>query len=160
MNIKRMKKAIAVMTRAAEHDSIDMEYYQSHPLGIPFRIVYNEAELHLYGNKACFAGHIAVSPEFQEDGGGANHDGCPMFNSYQYASAISEWLDIDHGIAADLVYTGNIYQKPWKEVNGLDVVKVLQELLEHGEDKMSEKIKSLTPEINTEVTNPIVESSD
>ena len=46
------------------------------------------------GTVACFGGWVAVSPEFQRDGGTVDTDGAPIYKGQFDASAIAQWLGI------------------------------------------------------------------
>ena len=144
MNIQNIKKAIAIMERA--QGKVSMLQWQSSPQGGQRLGIY-EAELHACGNVACFAGWIAVSPEFQADGGGANpFCGFPVFQTergfFVEEEAIEKWLDIPYEFAESLVHGNreesrssstdfcNFYGKPWRDVNNTDVIEKLKTLLE------------------------------
>lgn len=139
MNVQRIKTAIAIMQRAAARDSVYMPCYQSGADGMPdsAQEARTEAEFHTCGNKACFAGHVAISPEFQADGGECNASGLPIFNGYSGACAISEWLGIPNRVADSLVLgdvgydeeSSKYYHKSFYEVNAHDVIDKLEQLL-------------------------------
>tara|TARA_R110002012_G_scaffold318882_1_gene538007 strand:- start:109 stop:522 length:414 start_codon:yes stop_codon:yes gene_type:complete len=137
MNIENIKKAIAIMERASNHDCIDMMEWQSREDATDF--CNSEAELHKCRNKACFGGYVALSPEWQDDGGTVAYDGEPVMDSYKGSEAISYWLDIEDITARLLVYGdtdkhdfSHYYNKPWPEVEAQDVIDKLTELLEEG----------------------------
>lgn len=136
--IGQIDKAIAVMKRAS---SLHMKEFQSQKEGqfkpSDWEVVKTEIELHRCGNRACFAGYIAVSPEFQEDGGSIDHYGSPVYNGFDDSNAIADWLGISFGGAHDLVFGdlddhnmsySNYYDKEWEEVTKEDVIRKLQEL--------------------------------
>lgn len=152
MNEKNVQKAIDIMKRAAEHDCIDMTSYQS--ANEESNLVRYEDELHACGNKACFAGYIAVSPEFRADGGCTSFAGSPMIykklinTNYPVLGyvAIAEWLGIHSDIAYSFVhgdldddaivengglYSG-FYEKDWSDITADDVIVKLEQLLETG----------------------------
>ena len=90
MNIERLNQAISIMKRAG---TLDMTNWQEETF---IRCATTEATLHTCGNSACFAGWVAVSPEFQEAGGEVHPDyGFPIFGKLSGASAICAWLDVD-----------------------------------------------------------------
>lgn len=132
MNVENVKKAIQIMKRAGK---VNMDTFQ---IGTTFALT--EQELHACGNSACFAGWVAVSPEFQADGGRVDRTmGYPLISSsfdiFAADEAISYWLDLDHGKAQSLVY-GDLddgyslfYNKPWTEVTAQDVIAKLEALL-------------------------------
>lgn len=63
MRLDRLEQAIAVMQRAGK---VDMRAWQDFATRQDIR--HTEKELHACGNSACFAGWLAVSPEFQAAG--------------------------------------------------------------------------------------------
>jgi hypothetical protein len=139
MNLTNVNKAIAIMERAQEHDSVYMCNWQKGDGAL----VCNEEALHSCGNVACFAGHIAVSPEFIANGGTCNSAGTPIYRGEGGATAIAEWLGISSGLAADLVYGdtdddpelgtySDFYEKVWREVNAADVLEKLH-LIKNGQ---------------------------
>lgn len=149
MNRENIQKAIDIMERAAKHDAINMINWQMNYVAITEtdvkRCAKNEAELHSCGNKACFAGYLAISPEFQADGGSMLNSGVPEIQSgmgYLYGeSAIAEWLGIDFSLAQKMVL-GEIenteienqyslfYDKPWSDVRAEDIIQKLEMILE------------------------------
>lgn len=140
MNIENVKKAIAIMERAKVRDSVYMCQWQTANEFAGYAIAVNEDDLHACGNRACFAGHIAVSKEFQNDGGECKK-GLPYFSDLNGAGAIALWLDIHPTIAESFVYGGVIvqvktgeefsyfYDKLWRGVNAQDVIDKLNLLL-------------------------------
>ena len=65
MNCERIQAAIAMMKRAIPR-YFDMTDWQNERPGHIIEIAQTESELHTCGNTACFAGHLALSPEFQD----------------------------------------------------------------------------------------------
>jgi hypothetical protein len=135
MNIENVNKAIAIMQRAQEHNSVYMCNWQKGDGAL----VCNEEAFHSCGNVACFAGHIAVSPEFRADGGTCNSAGTPIYRGKGGATAIAVWLGISSGLAASLVYGeteydpeigdySDFYDKVWREVNAADVLDKLYQI--------------------------------
>jgi hypothetical protein len=140
MNRENVLKAIAVMERAKARGSVRMNHWQSNVNGLGCFVNYaeKESELHACGNMACFAGHIAVSTEFQEDGGSVGVAGYPIFGGYECERAIAEWLGISWDLARGLVHGGGsgssysyaeFYQKNWMEVTADDVLAKLHMIL-------------------------------
>jgi hypothetical protein len=134
MNKENMLKAIAVMRRAAEHKSINMQAWQSPKTGRV--LVKTEEELHSCGNKACFAGYLAVSPEWIADGVALTPAGCPIITPKIFGyTAIAEWLDIPLKDEENLVHGDCIngmscyYRKNWAGVTATDVIEKLKELM-------------------------------
>ena len=140
MNIENVKKAIAIMKRAGE---VNMEYWQTSKHGYDFKTT--EAELHECGTAACFAGWVAVSPEWKQSGGGVADGGIPEIKGLSGILAISEWLGINY-IDVNYLICGNCieidglkddmyskyYNKLWSNVNANDVIEKLEELLGKG----------------------------
>ena len=86
--IKQIDKAIVVMNRAKVRNTIDMRMWQSRAT------VLSELDFHLYGSRGCFAGHIAISKEFQDDGGTVcKYSGSPGFEENTGYKAIAEILN-------------------------------------------------------------------
>lgn len=102
MNIERLNQAISIMKRAG---TIDMTSWQG---GDFAECATTEAELHSCGNSACFAGWIAVSPEFQAAGGCPDYDGSPS-SSETAGEAVAAWLETDNVKAVNLL----IYGEAW-----------------------------------------------
>lgn len=110
-------------------------------------------ELHSCGNTACFAGYLAISQPFKDAGGRVQkHTGAPIFYSegegidYEDADAVGVYLDIPYKTACSLVYGdlnrdpdcnryrtfSEFYQKPWANVEAVDVIAKLEGLLSAG----------------------------
>ncbi len=102
-------------------------------------VLETEAELHACGTAACFAGHVAVSPEFKADGGSVGGIGDPHIGgNLGGQEAIAEWLGIPTDQASALCYTHKelgeeLYNKQSEEVTKEDVILVLEEML--GEEE-------------------------
>lgn len=97
MNIERLNQAIAIMKRAG---TIDMSFWQ----GETFDTCHTESELHSCGNSACFAGWVAISPEFVKVGGKHLPDsGAPIFNERMSHYAISEWLEAEDELHKEVI---------------------------------------------------------
>ena len=146
MNKENVEKAIAIMKRAG---TVDMRWWQISSIRDGWGCTIfatGEADMHKCGNSACFAGWVAVSPEFRADGGWADAgSGAPTIRigdeERENCSAIAAWLDIDYCIARDIVYGdtepggekgftwSKFYNKPWKEVGAADVIAKLEAIL-------------------------------
>lgn len=101
MNIERLNQAINIMKRAGK---VDMTDWQSG------EIVETESEIHSCGTAACFAGWVAVSPEFQEAGGRPDREGAPVLpNCWTSGDVIAAWLETDNLKAVELL----IYGEAW-----------------------------------------------
>lgn len=134
VNKIRVQQAIDIMERAKAKGSVFMPHYQS----VGELEAYSDSEegLHQCGNKACFAGHVAVSPEFSKDGGRVGGYGSPIFLEYHGAAAIRNWLECSRDLAKGLVYghlTDDISvfygNKPWADVSADDVIEKLKLVL-------------------------------
>lgn len=151
MRKENILASIEIMKRAEAAGSLDMTRWQSTPdnsyKGVP---ALTEQALHLCGNKACLAGHIAISPEFKADGGSPVRWGSPAYlskdglvvDTEQYA--IGRWLGVDDDLAELLIYSvgGHIgrndhphpvYGTVWKDVQPRHVISALKELMKIGE---------------------------
>lgn len=156
MNIDKIKATIAIMERAKPHDAIRMASWQEgHIYGCPVEV--SESSLHACGNKACLAGYVAVSPEWQMDGGTMHSTGEPYIASmpvekWDAGPALAQWWGVSETVGELLVlpYTDTglgdgenhvVYGKHWMDVRVDDVLRVLNELLEIGEDAFLEKYR-------------------
>lgn len=139
MNKTNVLAATEIMKRA--RGRVDMNQWQS--TAKSGKVASNESELHGCGNTACFAGWVAVSPEFQESGGFVDIKGIPSLRCDNYLwigeEAIASWLGIDLSLANKLVFGdqnldsySDFYDKWWDEVTADDVIKKL-ELILNGE---------------------------
>src|SRR5690606_6645405 len=99
MNKENIEKAIAIMKRAGK---VDMLCWQDNPNTI-------KEEINMCGTSACFAGWVAVSPEFKASGGDVDEfSGTPMLYRYNNlvgsgVSAMAIWLGISNELADSLV---------------------------------------------------------
>ena len=138
MNRKNVETAIKIMQRSRNKVSM-LEWQSTSDSG---SIVFNEQEFHQCGNTACFAGHIAISPEFHADGGDVTPPGAPFFKSVHGEYAISAWLERGLELAESLVYGdcdqrllspdtfSCFYNKRWGDVTSEDVIAKLQLILD------------------------------
>ena len=112
---------------------VDMAHWQGD--GVHDRVAQtDEAALHACNTPACFAGWVAVSPEFQADGGTVRPSGAPSIADRRGDSAIAVWLCIPAKAARDLcgagVYVAEcFYGRPAREVTAEHVIEKLEELL-------------------------------
>lgn len=132
MNLNNVKKAIAIMERVKERDDLlDLCVWQ-HPKAIQE----TEEELHECGTSACLAGWIAVSPEFQADGGSVGADGGPILGTYEDHYAVARWLGIpNESDSLELCGMFNaraVYGVDEEEVTVDDVLRVLYRLRDTG----------------------------
>jgi len=133
MNIENVNKAIDVMERVkARGDNFDLSTWQG---GFDGGVIAREEDLHMCGTSACFAGWVAVSPEFQEDGGEVEFSGSPRYSACEGEAAIREWLNLPHREAADLcgIEGGwQAYGKHHCDVTVDDVLAALYRLRDTG----------------------------
>lgn len=106
MNKENINKAIAVMKRAK---NLQMTAWQNSS-----KIAQTEEELHTCGNSACFAGYIAISPEFP---GTCDSCGVPEIDfedgwKLRGGPAIQHWFELDEdtpqGLAVHMIIYGNL----------------------------------------------------
>lgn len=107
INKERLEHAISIMQRAG---SVDMTTWQ----GATFDTCRTETELHTCGNSACFAGWLAVSPEFQETGGKVGYIGKPVYNGKYGVSAVISWFEATdiHEKVLELLVVGESFNIP------------------------------------------------
>ena len=133
-NVERVKKAIAVMERVRdENRAFDMNWWQGR---VGHNRCFDEAVPHACGTAACFAGWLAVSPEFQADGGSITLSGAPVFQGFREDDAVAAYLEVDRKIAMRLC--GLLGEVEYYGVNNLHditprhVIDKLKELLPNG----------------------------
>tara|TARA_Y100001938_G_scaffold149998_1_gene239116 strand:- start:778 stop:1212 length:435 start_codon:yes stop_codon:yes gene_type:complete len=114
MNIDNVNKAISVMERVKERgDRIDMHSWQDGAT----EIALTEQDLHTCGTAACFAGWVAVSPEFTQDGGKAKvTSGMPVLKNEEGVRAIALWLGMTYFEALGLCGLDN-----WRDIYGANM---------------------------------------
>ena len=131
INKENLDIAITVMERVREQSMpLDMGAWQDCE---PREIV--REEKHLCGTPCCFAGYIAVSPEFKMVGK-VSVGGAPMFNCFLGDDAIKAWLEISEEQAEALTCLRNKYlaygnlKKDY--IQAEDVLKALYSLRDTG----------------------------
>ena len=137
MNRKNVLIAIDVMKKAREANSLDMINWQSYKAHS--KKCESVDELHACGNKACFAGHIALCDEFKADGGSVGWAGMPEIRDLTAEYAISDWLGITRKTASMFVYGDRpnmdaggmcyFYKKAWCDITADDVIEKLNLVL-------------------------------
>jgi len=138
INKDNVQLAINILVRAQAHDqNLDMEQWQDyrHFRKTPFT---REKKVYECGMACCLGGYIAVSPEFQADGGMVGINGYPVFDIYRGAKAVAEWFGIRQPDAK--VLTGVIRHNRLSEYRGKalrditfdDVIAVLERLRDTG----------------------------
>ena len=129
MNRERIRDAITMM-KDVTHRHFDMANWQNKDHSYVSRIVQTESELHACGNTACFAGHLALAPEFQKAGGSVSKTGAPVFNGLLEASAVAEYFDIPYELARDLTLPRrNFYPVCFEDVKPEHVIEKLEMIL-------------------------------
>lgn len=131
-NIERINKCIDLMRRAK---NLNMRYWQDYTMRQgPEESV---RDLHACGNTACFAGYLAISKFFQEEGGTVLSDGSPEWADYCGAEAVAMYLGISIVLARDITVDPHGF---WERTCGVifnkvepkHVIKVLQ-MIKKGE---------------------------
>ena len=130
MNRERIQAAIAMMKRDIAR-YFDMTNWQNEPHGHIIQIAQTESELHACGNTACFAGYLALSPEFQKAGGSVSKIGAPVFNGVLYAEAVAEYFDITYKLAGKLTLNYiHFYPVRFEDVKPEHVIEKLEMILD------------------------------
>lgn len=94
INLERLELAINVMKRAGK---VDMRTWQSG------KVKSSESRIHACGTAACFAGWLAISPEFLNSGGWMSPlTGAPAFGGRLGAPAVIQWLEAK-GLKAEIL---------------------------------------------------------
>lgn len=150
MNRERILTAIKIMERVPV-GKLRMSAFQTPARALV--LVSTEDEMHACGNSACFAGWVAVSPEFRADGGYAEMgepvivDGKDPYgiSTLSGSLAIAHWLEIPSRTARSLVYGdlnheypspdenlpghfSHYYGKSWGDITPDDVIAKLRRL--------------------------------
>ena len=130
MHRERIQSAIAMMKRVT-HRYFDMTNWQNEPHGHIIQIAQTESKLHTCGNTACFAGHLALSPEFQDAGGLVSKIGAPIFNGVRFVEAVAEYFDIPYELAGDLTLPDrDFYPVRFEDVKPEHVIEKLEMILD------------------------------
>lgn len=137
MNKDNVQKAINVMQRVVDQNrAFDISRWQE---GDSSCIQETEGLLHTCGMAACFGGWVAVSPEFQADGGWVGLKGMPAISGTSAgASTIAKWLGIPTGAANNLtgvfqrLYWGDELISERHTVTAQEVLDVLIRLRDTG----------------------------
>ena len=123
---------------------LDMADWQT-PIGVlenydneDTNIMYKET--HLCGTPCCFAGYIAVSPEFQKEGGAVSPIGAPVLADNKGESAIEYWLGITENQSKSLCGMSNVGDAyPYRQCSAVvcniefpDVITALTSLRDTG----------------------------
>lgn len=165
MNLNNVNKAIAVMERVkARGSKLNLCSWSTHFIidenGNPAVPEPNEQAYHNCGSVACFAGWVAISPEFKEDGGFFDYSGRPYYNDgHAGADAIMKWLDISEEESCLLCYVGQcIYGTVYPnegESDVDDVLEVLYRLRDTGTVKPKNKFLTAVLKMKMVIANLI-----
>ena len=130
MNRERIQSAIAMMKRAIPR-YFNMTDWQNKDHSYFLQIAQTESELHACGNTACFAGHLALAPEFQKAGGSVSKTGAPVFNGLLEASAVAEYFDITYKLAGKFTLDYlHFYPVDFEDVKPEHVIEKLEMILD------------------------------
>lgn len=142
VNLKNLDDSINIMKRVKDRGSkVRMTYFQRGEQGT---FGTTEAEVHACGNSACFAGWVAVSPEWREFGGSINtmlgYPVLPGRRSMTVKQTMAHWLGTSENMAESLVFGGcegdspdsysTFYAKRWSDVGADDVIRALTDIRE------------------------------
>ena len=140
MNIENMRSAINIMKRAGK---IDMRKWQEIKNGD--KALGSEEELHYCGTAACFAGWIAVSPEWKKFGGRIDERyGTPYIpikenldKTYYSSKAIAYWLDIPKSYSIELCALNTTIKN--EEYYGVEINDITKEMVIEKLEEIIEK---------------------
>lgn len=125
INKTRLRQAIAVMKRASR---VKMKGWQSGDT-----TVNTEKEAHTCGNSACFAGWLALSPEFQNSGGSVfTLSGAPIYQNHCGSEAIIKWMGATdaEALTLNLIINGGLFVTP-KEAESIRIPYLKEDKLEY-----------------------------
>lgn len=130
MSIERIHKCIGMMKNAR---NLAMAEWQQ-PKWDGGSIADTIEGIHNCGNTACFAGYLAVSKFFLEDGGEQDLHGRPVFDFSSGHMAVAKYLGISEDLANGLVHNeyqlrDDFYGKPLNDVEPQDVIDKLHLIL-------------------------------
>lgn len=166
MNKTNIQHCINIMLRAK---NFKMGKYQASQIG---SWVTSEEQLEEDGNTANLAGYIAISPEFQRDGGRVCPRGSPQLGDRTGPKAVAEWLDLPVAKAVSLIWgptaqRADICRHLWvatyeSELEGLypsqevfpkDVVVALREILKRDTEieKFNQEFSALCEKYGVEM---------
>lgn len=163
--VSQLDKAIGIMERASKRTKgFNLCRYQTHPNIVSSTYASTEQEFYECGAVACFAGYVAISPEFHADGGQCGFYGQPVLGELGEEDAITEWLGISVTDACSLMFNNtrasrrrfdalhgrfalsdeeSYYGKSDEEVTAQDVIIKLK--------KLRDKVRELNKIIELEV---------
>lgn len=132
MNIEHIDIAIKVMERVRDEGrNLNMCIWQEEVFN--GKAIETESKLHECGTAACFAGWLAVSPEFQEKGGSVDpSDGGPCYDLGYGSAAVEKFLGISEELAEDLcavnLSESELYECDTEEITVNDVIEALNRI--------------------------------
>lgn len=142
MNMDNIKYCIGLMQKAKRLYMPSWQINPSYDEHIANKVQFAStiAELHSWGNTACFAGYVCLSERFKADGGTSDPfcECQPVLNNRSGHEAIAEWLDISNELAHLLVMgkpktarkgEPDFYDVPFKEVKPKHVIEKLRLIL-------------------------------
>lgn len=139
MNREHIKTAIKVMERVRDRNApFTMRNWQINTTNesLGYQLVDTEDIAHACGTACCFAGWLALSPEFQQEGGSVNVIGSPSWKGEHGSAALASYLDVPWILAEDIAamdaFRGysDAYGKYVYEITPQDVIDKLNQLLE------------------------------
>lgn len=135
LNRRRLKVLIKIQRRVVDEDKkFDIRSWQWQAPSRMIAVV-TEKKLHACGTAACFAGYVALSPEWKRAGGRINlSSGAPILNYRGGQDALSEYLSLDDDLFMRRVCVwfvgGNIRMYGLRKPNAAAVLKRLEYALE------------------------------
>lgn len=144
-NIENIKKAIQVMERVKKNEEelgrqlFDLRLFQGNHINPKGKVLKTEEEaLDDYGTVCCFAGWLAVSPEFNEMGYCFGQHYAPGIEGKRNETeALGDILGLDKNVIDGLIYNigtkfglgEDYYGKPSKDVIVDDVIEKLKSFI-------------------------------
>lgn len=139
MNKERIEDAIDIMSSLPDRRLNMQLWQQTEP-----QVVISQEEGNECGTICCFAGHVALSPMFQEFGGSVDFDGSPKIRRGRGRGeergksselAIASYFDIPYKLAYHLCHPPKKFYGDVKtrDIKPHHVVKALQNLLTNGD---------------------------
>lgn len=177
MNLTNLNTLIAIVERAKGKNSFYMPNHQStnhYRLIVREEIPKTEQEFYARKFKADLLGHVALAPEWRDQGGGIDLMGMPQMPGveegrnvmYPAVQAMENWLKLTNPTVAAIFYgyeidfgdeckridkkTYTYSSKPWNKLTAEDILTVLYELRSNGEIAFLERIARELPAYPTQ----------
>lgn len=134
MNVKNLRKSIEILKRSS--DFLNMCYFQSYDGEHMENCVFSEKEAHECGTSACLAGWIALSPEWQKDGGRVAESGLPILGTLTAEEALAKWWGVEITLARDIIYPHPALfpslraNCTWSGIQADEVIEVLEKVID------------------------------